>query len=65
VSGNDFNYTLVSPIVRYTLDKNTIGNPQIYTSVTYGKYDWKAKTMADGSKKDSLWTTQTGFECWF
>ncbi len=64
-NGQDFNSLLVTPIVRYTTAKGTLGNPQIYTSVTYGKYDWKAKKNASGKPTDSLVTTQTGFEVWF
>ncbi len=56
---------LLSPVLRYTPSKNTIGNPQIYTSVTYGKYDWKSKTALNGDKVDNLITTQTGLEVWF
>ena len=62
---NDFESMLITPIVRYSLDKSSIGNPQIYTSLTYGTYDWKAKKGADGAPTNRLVTTQSGFECWF
>lgn len=56
---------LITPILRYTPTKNTMGNPQIYTSVTYGKYDWDVKKDVNGEKVDHLITTQTGLEVWF
>lgn len=61
----DTNALFVTPIVRYAMSKNTMGTPQIYTSVTYGMYDWKAKQDAKGDLTDALLTTQTGFEVWF
>lgn len=56
---------LVTPILRYAMNRNPLGTPQIYTSITYGKYD--AKVKRDDTKKptDELLTTQTGFEVWF
>lgn len=61
----DTNAVFVTPIVRYAMSKNTLGSPQIYTSVTYGMYDWKAKRDAKNEQTDALLTTQTGFEVWF
>jgi hypothetical protein len=65
LSNKDSNALLVTPIVRYAMAKNTLGTPQIYTSFTYGLYDWKAKVDSQGKQTDSLLTTQTGFEVWF
>jgi hypothetical protein len=65
VSDADANALLVTPIVRYAMEKNVLGTPQIYTSVTYGSYDWKAKKNAKAEATDALVTTQTGFEVWF
>lgn len=59
------NAFFATPIVRYAMNKSTLGTPQIYTSITYGMYDWKVKTDANGDKTDALITTQTGFEVWF
>lgn len=64
-SNTDFDQALLTPILRYTMNRSALGNPQIYTSVTYGKYDWKTKRTSDGDATDRLWTAQTGFECWF
>ena len=47
------------------MNKNTLGTPQIYTSVTYGSYDAKVKKDEKGKPSDMLVTTQTGFETWF
>lgn len=66
VSANDANAIFVTPIVRYAMNKNALGTPQIYTSVTYGSYEAKIKSKFDGAEKqDKLFTTQTGFEVWF
>jgi hypothetical protein len=65
VSDADANALLVTPILRYAMEKNVMGTPQIYTSVTYGSYDWKSKKNAKAEATDALVTTQTGFEVWF
>ena len=54
-----------TPIIRYAMNRNVLGTPQIYTSLTYGTYDWKVKKNAEAMASDSLVTTQTGFEVWF
>jgi hypothetical protein len=64
-SSGDFDQTLITPILRYSLDRSALGLPHLYTSLTRGHYDWKAKRASDGSLTDTLWTTQTGFECLF
>ena len=56
---------LVTPIARYALAKNTIGQAQVYTSVTYGKYDVKNSVFNGKKFTDSLVTMQTGFELAF
>lgn len=61
----DANVALITPIIRYAMNRNALGTPQIYTSVTYGMYDWKAKKNAKAEATDALLTTQTGFEVWF
>jgi maltoporin len=61
----DANMTSITPILRYAMNKNPVGSPQIYTSFTYGKYDAKVKAQTNGEFKDSLMTTQTGMEIWF
>lgn len=61
----DANAFFVTPILRYAMNKNVLGTPQVYTSVTYGGYDWKAKKNAKAEATDALVTTQTGFEVWF
>ena len=65
VDAGNANALLVTPILRYAMNKNPLGTPQIFTSITYGKYDSKIKKDAKGEAKDSLVTTQTGFEVWF
>jgi len=62
---NQFNSTLITPILRYSAERSTLGVPQIYTSLTWGSYDWKAKQDVNGKPTDTLVTTQTGFEIWF
>lgn len=59
------NALLVTPILRYALNENVLGSPQIYTSFTYGKYDLDFKRQLDGSFKNTLATTQSGIELWF
>lgn len=59
------NAWFVTPILRYAMEKNTLGTPQIYTSMTYGKYAAKVKRNFKNEATDSLVTTQTGFEVWF
>jgi maltoporin len=59
------NAFLVTPILRYALNENVLGSPQIYTSFTYGKYDLDFKRQLDGSFKNTLTTTQSGIELWF
>lgn len=65
LSKDDYNCLLVTPLIRYAANKNPMGTPQIYTSVTYGMYDWKAKTTPQGEATRRLVTAQTGFETWF
>ena len=56
---------LITPIARYALAKNTIGQAQVYTSVTYGKYDQDDSIFNGKKNTDSLVTMQTGFELAF
>lgn len=56
---------LITPIARYALAKNTIGQAQVYTSVTYGKYDQDNSVFNGKKNTDSLVTMQTGFELAF
>lgn len=59
------NALLVTPIVRYALEENPLGSPQLYTSFTYGRYDLDFKKQIDGSFKRTLSTMQSGIELWF
>jgi hypothetical protein len=59
------NALLVTPILRYALEQNPLGSPQIYTSFTYGRYDLDFKRQIDGSFKRTLSTMQSGIELWF
>lgn len=59
------NALLITPIVRYALNANVLGSPQIYTSFTYGRYDLDFKKQLDGSFKNTLSTMQSGIELWF
>jgi maltoporin len=59
------NALLVTPILRYALNENVLGSPQIYTSFTYGKYDLDFKKQIDGSFRSTLGTVQSGIELWF
>ena len=65
IAATDANLLTLTPILRYALAKNPVGTPQIYTSLTYGKYDAKVKKATNGEATDSLITTQTGMEVWF
>jgi len=59
------NALLVTPIMRYALNENVLGSPQVYTSFTYGKYDLDFKKQLDGSFRNTLGTVQSGIELWF
>jgi len=65
LSNTDANGLLITPILRYAMNKSALGTPQIYTSFSYGRYDAETKRQPDGSFKTTLVTTQTGFEIWF
>ena len=65
LSNVDANGLIMTPILRYAMNKSAIGTPQIYTSFSYGKYDAETKRQPDNSYKTTLVTTQTGFEIWF
>jgi hypothetical protein len=65
ISKTQSNALLVTPIIRYALNENVLGSPQIYTSFTYGKYDLDFKKQLDGSFKNTLGTVQSGIELWF
>jgi hypothetical protein len=56
---------LLTPILRYAVNENAMGTPQIFTSVTYGMYGAKTKRDGDNKRADSLVTAQSGFEVWF
>jgi hypothetical protein len=59
------NMTFVTPIVRYAANKNALATPQLFTSVTYGIYESKARLSSTGSPTKTSLTTQTGCEFWF
>jgi len=59
------NMTFVTPILRYATNKNALATPQIYTSVTYGIYESKARLTPSGTPTKTSFTTQTGCEFWF
>ncbi|NBW81590.1 hypothetical protein EBR21_07535 [bacterium] len=59
------NMTFITPIVRYAANKNALATPQLFTSVTYGIYESKARLSSTGSPTKTSLTTQTGCEFWF
>ncbi|MEY2986695.1 MAG: hypothetical protein RJB13_216 [Pseudomonadota bacterium] len=65
LSNADANGIIVTPIIRYAMNKSALGTPQIYTSFSYGRYDAEVKRQPDNAYKTTLITTQTGFEIWF
>jgi hypothetical protein len=65
LSNTDANGIIITPILRYAMNRSAIGTPQIYTSLSYGRYDAETKRQPDGTFKTTLVTTQTGFEIWF
>ncbi|NBW80937.1 hypothetical protein EBR21_04205 [bacterium] len=65
LSNTDANGIIITPILRYAMNRSAIGTPQIYTSFSYGRYDAETKRQPDGTFKTTLVTTQTGFEIWF
>lgn len=65
LSNIDSNGLIMTPILRYAMNKSALGTPQIYTSFSYGRYDAETKRQPDNSYKTTLVTTQTGFEIWF
>lgn len=58
---NDANSFVITPILKYAFDGELKSNKYIFTSISYGIYDWKVKVLPDGSRTDQLLTTQTGF----
>lgn len=65
LSNADANGIIITPILRYAMNKSALGTPQIYTSFSYGRYDAEVKRQPDNAYKTTLITTQTGFEIWF
>lgn len=65
LSNTDANGIIITPILRYAMNRSALGTPQIYTSFSYGRYDAETKRQPDGTFKTTLITTQTGFEIWF
>jgi maltoporin len=65
LSNNDANGIIITPIIRYAMNKSALGTPQIYASLSYGRYDAETKRQPNGSFKTTLVTTQSGFEIWF
>jgi hypothetical protein len=59
------NMTFITPIVRYAANKNALATPQLFTSVTFGHYESKARRTTGGTATNSSVTTQTGCEFWF
>ncbi|MFZ9520861.1 MAG: carbohydrate porin [Silvanigrellaceae bacterium] len=59
------NMTFITPIVRYATNKNALATPQLFTSVTYGIYESKARLSSTGTPSKTSLTTQTGCEFWF
>lgn len=57
---NDANSFVLTPIFKYAFDGQLKTNKYIFTSISYGIYDWKVKTLPDGTNTDKLFTTQTG-----
>lgn len=65
LSNTDANGLIMTPILRYAMNKSALGTPQIYASFSYGRYDAETKRQPDNSFKTTLVTTQSGFEIWF
>ena len=65
LSNIDANGIIMTPILRYAMNKSALGTPQIYASLSYGRYDAETKRQPDGAFKTTLVTTQSGFEIWF
>ncbi|NBX18060.1 MAG: hypothetical protein EBR09_11910 [Proteobacteria bacterium] len=65
LSNIDANGIIMTPILRYAMNKSALGTPQIYASFSYGRYDAETKRQPDGAFKTTLVTTQSGFEIWF
>jgi hypothetical protein len=57
---NDANSFFITPILKYAFDGELKTNKYLFTSISYGVYDWKIKTLPNGSRTDNLFTTQTG-----
>ncbi len=59
---NDANSFVITPIIKYSFEKQLLTKKYIFFSMSYGHYDWKIKTFSNGTKTDNLFTTQTGIE---
>ena len=59
---NDANSYIITPILKYAFDQKLKTEKYLFTSISYGVYDWKIKTFSDGSQTDTLITTQTGIQ---
>lgn len=57
--------TFITPIARYAANKTALATPQLFTSVTFGIYESKARLNAAGTASKTSVTTQTGCEFWF
>ena len=62
---NDANSYVITPILKFSFDGELKTNKYIFTSISYGVYDWKIKTFSDGSQTDTLITSQTGVQFLF
>ncbi|WP_186647753.1 hypothetical protein [Fluviispira vulneris] len=57
---SDANSVAITPILKYSFDKKLSTNQYFFFSCSFGYYDWKIKTLPDGTQTQNLFTTQSG-----
>lgn len=58
---NDANALLLTPLIRYAIDKKLNSTEYFFISAGYGFYDWKIKTYSNGVQTNGMFSTQAGF----
>ena len=57
---DDVNSGIISPFLKWAFDAKLNSEQYLFTSVSYGLYDWKIKKLSDGSQTNKLFTVQVG-----
>ncbi len=57
---DDANSIVISPLLKWAYDRKLNSEQYLFTSMSYGIYDWKIKKYSNGSRTDKLFTMQFG-----